>query len=256
MRQTYRFQQVPVDKVADFWDARPCNVRHSTAPVGTRQYFDEVEARRYFVEPHIPIFGEFSRWSGKKSPRSRVRDCHRHRQFCAARRPGDLRRSFRETTRDCTPACGRLWPGKVSPILFRKCRRIELLCSLRAIRLDLLFRCNSPHAASGIGAAGIASIYETRYNRENHGVRSARECIGESGVEVLPTPWQEFLEVPTEHWAHNGQLRPVPHVVIDCWRALDHLNGVDGVSYVRLGSGGATERRAEVTSSARSEPQC
>ncbi len=66
MRQAYRFQQVPVDKVADFWDARPCNVRHSTAPVGTRQYFDEVEARRYFVEPHIPIFAEFPRWSGKK----------------------------------------------------------------------------------------------------------------------------------------------------------------------------------------------
>jgi 2-polyprenyl-3-methyl-5-hydroxy-6-metoxy-1,4-benzoquinol methylase len=66
MRQTQRFQQVPVDKVADFWDARPCNVRHSTAPLGTRQYFDEVEARRYFVEPHIPIFAEFPRWSGKK----------------------------------------------------------------------------------------------------------------------------------------------------------------------------------------------
>src|SRR6266481_1367722 len=34
-------------------------------------------------------------------------------------------------------------------------------------------------------------------------VRSARECIGESGVVVLATPWQEFREVPAEHWAHN-----------------------------------------------------
>jgi len=34
--------------------------------VGTREYFDEVEARKYFVEPHIPAFAEFERWKGKK----------------------------------------------------------------------------------------------------------------------------------------------------------------------------------------------
>jgi UDPglucose 6-dehydrogenase len=82
-------------------------------------------------------------------------------------------------------------------------------------------------------------------------VRSAQECIGESSVVVLATPWQEFREVPTEHWAHNGQPRAVPRVVIDCWCALDHLKSVDGVRYVRLGFGGAAERRVEVTSSAR-----
>lgn len=32
----------------------------------TREYFDEVEARKYFVEPHIPAFAEFERWNGKK----------------------------------------------------------------------------------------------------------------------------------------------------------------------------------------------
>ena len=62
---------------------------------------------------------------------------------------------------------------------------------------------------------------------------SAVECIAKSGVVVLATPWQEFREVPKEHWAHNGQSR----VVIDCWRALDHLNGLAGVRYVRLGLG-------------------
>ena len=36
------------------------------SPVGTRQYFDEVETRKYFVEPHIPLFAEFERWRGKK----------------------------------------------------------------------------------------------------------------------------------------------------------------------------------------------
>lgn len=55
-----------VQDVQRYWDARPCNLRHSTAAVGTRQYFDEVEARKYFVEPHIPGFAEFARWKGKK----------------------------------------------------------------------------------------------------------------------------------------------------------------------------------------------
>ena len=34
--------------------------------MGTRAYFDEVEARKYCVEPHIPVFAEFERWQGKK----------------------------------------------------------------------------------------------------------------------------------------------------------------------------------------------
>ena len=34
--------------------------------VGTKAYFDEVEARKYFVEPHIVPFADFPRWKGKK----------------------------------------------------------------------------------------------------------------------------------------------------------------------------------------------
>lgn len=52
--------------VRQYWDRRPCNIRHGTAPVGTREYFDQVERRKYFVEPHIPRFAEFDRWRGKK----------------------------------------------------------------------------------------------------------------------------------------------------------------------------------------------
>ena len=52
--------------VERYWDARPCNIRHSTKPVGSREYFDEVEARKYLVEPHIPGFAEFERWAGKR----------------------------------------------------------------------------------------------------------------------------------------------------------------------------------------------
>jgi 2-polyprenyl-3-methyl-5-hydroxy-6-metoxy-1,4-benzoquinol methylase len=60
------FEQVPVEVVKEYWDRRPCNVRHSSQPLGTRQYFDEVEARKYFVEPHIIRFAQFERCRGKK----------------------------------------------------------------------------------------------------------------------------------------------------------------------------------------------
>jgi 2-polyprenyl-3-methyl-5-hydroxy-6-metoxy-1,4-benzoquinol methylase len=52
--------------VQEYWDARPCNIRHSPKPVGSKEYFDEVEARKYLVEPHIPTFAEFERWRGKR----------------------------------------------------------------------------------------------------------------------------------------------------------------------------------------------
>ena len=52
--------------VQRYWDARPCNIRHSEKAVGSREYFDEVEARKYFVEPHIPAFADFERWRGKR----------------------------------------------------------------------------------------------------------------------------------------------------------------------------------------------
>ncbi len=60
------FSSVSIASVKEYWDKRPCNIRHSTKPVGTKEYFDEVEARKYFVEPHIPAFAEFQRWNGKK----------------------------------------------------------------------------------------------------------------------------------------------------------------------------------------------
>lgn len=54
-----------VRDVEQYWDRRPCNIRHSPKPVGSKEYFDEVEARKYFVEPHIPGFAQFPRWAGK-----------------------------------------------------------------------------------------------------------------------------------------------------------------------------------------------
>jgi len=55
-----------IEDVKTYWDRRPCNIRHSQRQVGTREYFDEVEARKYFVEPHIPGFAQFERWRRKQ----------------------------------------------------------------------------------------------------------------------------------------------------------------------------------------------
>src|SRR5262245_721810 len=55
-----------IDEVLSYWNRRPCNIRHSTRDVGSREYFDEVEARKYFVEPHIPVFAQFPRWADKQ----------------------------------------------------------------------------------------------------------------------------------------------------------------------------------------------
>ncbi|MGH9429825.1 MAG: methyltransferase domain-containing protein [Terriglobia bacterium] len=60
------FSGVSIKQVEKYWDERPCNIRHSPREVGSREYFDEVEARKYFVEPHIPHFAEFERWTGKR----------------------------------------------------------------------------------------------------------------------------------------------------------------------------------------------
>ncbi|HET9995772.1 MAG TPA: nucleotide sugar dehydrogenase [Candidatus Acidoferrum sp.] len=62
---------------------------------------------------------------------------------------------------------------------------------------------------------------------------SALECISGSGVVVLATPWQAFLEIPITQWSSGAK----PRVVVDCWRALGHLDGAAGVHYVKLGFG-------------------
>ena len=66
MPSAQTFDKVPVASVQNYWNNRPCNIRHSPKQVGTREYFDEVEARKYLVESHIPRFAEFERWKGKK----------------------------------------------------------------------------------------------------------------------------------------------------------------------------------------------
>lgn len=54
-----------VEDMTRFWDARPCNIRHSAAAVGSQEWSEEVTARKYFVESHIPRFAQFEKWKYK-----------------------------------------------------------------------------------------------------------------------------------------------------------------------------------------------
>jgi len=55
-----------IDDVRKFWNRLPCNVLDSRREHGTRPYFDEIEARKYAIEPDIPPFAQFARWKGRK----------------------------------------------------------------------------------------------------------------------------------------------------------------------------------------------
>ena len=53
-------------RIRDYWNNQPCNVRHSKNPPGSLEFFQDVSARRYRVEPHIPEFAGFYLWQGKQ----------------------------------------------------------------------------------------------------------------------------------------------------------------------------------------------
>ena len=55
-----------INRVKEFWDKQPCNIQHSQLEVGTRAYFEEVEKKKFFVEPHILDFANFPAWKDKK----------------------------------------------------------------------------------------------------------------------------------------------------------------------------------------------
>ena len=55
-----------IDDVKKFWDSRPCNVQHSKKELGTKEYFDEVEKKKLFVEPNILDFSQFEKYRGRQ----------------------------------------------------------------------------------------------------------------------------------------------------------------------------------------------
>jgi len=60
------FSNKSIENVKDYWNKRPCNLRHSQAEVGTEKYFQEISMRKFFVEPHLIDFADFSSLKGKK----------------------------------------------------------------------------------------------------------------------------------------------------------------------------------------------
>src|SRR5260370_37133757 len=48
------------NRVRAFWQAHPCGTKFSDAEMGTREFFDRVEAHRYEKEWHIPEAADFA----------------------------------------------------------------------------------------------------------------------------------------------------------------------------------------------------
>lgn len=55
-----------IESVKNYWNSRPCNLKHSNKDIGTREYFEDITKKKYFVEHHIPEFAQFNKWQGKK----------------------------------------------------------------------------------------------------------------------------------------------------------------------------------------------
>jgi SAM-dependent methyltransferase len=55
-----------IEDVYKFWNDRPCNLYHSNKEIGTKEYFEEVTKRKYFVENHILDFADFDKYYNKK----------------------------------------------------------------------------------------------------------------------------------------------------------------------------------------------
>jgi 2-polyprenyl-3-methyl-5-hydroxy-6-metoxy-1,4-benzoquinol methylase len=53
-------------RIKQYWNNQPCNIRHSGNEIGSLDFFKEVSARRSQVEPHIPEFAGFHLWQGKQ----------------------------------------------------------------------------------------------------------------------------------------------------------------------------------------------
>ena len=53
-------------EIKDYWNNQPCNVKHGTSEVGTREFFNEVTAKRFRAEPHNLDFPQFHQYRGKR----------------------------------------------------------------------------------------------------------------------------------------------------------------------------------------------
>jgi SAM-dependent methyltransferase len=55
------------ERVREYWERDPCGSREDALPpIGTREFFDQVERERYGREHFLPQVAGFNRWPGKK----------------------------------------------------------------------------------------------------------------------------------------------------------------------------------------------
>src|SRR5947207_9238053 len=54
------------DRVREFWQQHPCGTKFSDAAMGSREFFERVEAHRYQKEWHIPSAANFAATRGLK----------------------------------------------------------------------------------------------------------------------------------------------------------------------------------------------
>ena len=69
--------------------------------------------------------------------------------------------------------------------------------------------------------------------------KSAEECVRETDVIALITPWEEFKRLSLTSFTQNNKSR----VLIDCWRLLPAIQQEKGVTYIPLGIGGFLNHR-------------
>jgi UDPglucose 6-dehydrogenase len=62
---------------------------------------------------------------------------------------------------------------------------------------------------------------------------SVEECIRQSDLTVITTPWEEFKEIPPAYLSHHSS-RPI---ILDCWRILERQRFKDVAKYMTLGVG-------------------
>src|SRR6516225_3014281 len=53
-------------QVRDFWNAQSCDTQVAKASRFSREYFEEIENFRYFDQPFIHSFAQFTRYRDKK----------------------------------------------------------------------------------------------------------------------------------------------------------------------------------------------
>jgi SAM-dependent methyltransferase len=58
---------VPTEaEVFEYWQAGSCGTVHASSTPGSREYYDEIEAARYQLEPFIHEFADFTRWRDRR----------------------------------------------------------------------------------------------------------------------------------------------------------------------------------------------